>query len=198
MSYLELSEICEIYSGKSFPRKLNHDDHGDYWVLESHAVDHNGIDREKIIHVSNDQFRSPRLCLLENDILFRAKGGTNEGILIKKDDLIGHCVPTSYFLVLRIKPSVELISEFLVTYINKASIQSQLSLLKRGSTVQHITKTALMTFRVNIPPLNIQEKVIHLINLEIKRKALIRKIDDIQSQYIDELTSRYISGETNE
>lgn len=189
-----LRDVTDVFSGTSFVKKPVHDASGDYLVLESYALNPDGsINTDKLLSVSSKTLSKPKQALLPNDLLVRAKGTQHTAALYKPTDSPLPVFATSYFLFLRISDLNLLIPEYLVLHINQPDTQKRLSLCAKGSTVRHISKTTLMDFEIDIPPLQKQRKLVELATLRTLENKLRRQIDELRSEYLNSVTFNYLA-----
>jgi len=192
---VNIREFCSLRAGTSFPRKVIASDHGDYWVLESFCINHNGdINFDNLVHVSSADMTRPSRPLSKNDILIRAKGSHHQAILFDTDNKKYHVYPTSYFLVLTVNQPDKVLPNFLTWLLNQPTNQSIISSFAGGATVKHLTKARFSLLELDIPDLYKQNQILRLDKFLKKEQRLLSEISELRTEYYSTLTSKYLGG----
>jgi restriction endonuclease S subunit len=114
--------------------------------------------------------------LKSGEILFAAKGWKNFAAICDNNML--PAVASTSFLVISL--SVDYISpRFLVWWLNSERIQEFLKSVAKGTAIPSITKSQLENVEVIAFPMDIQEKLIRLSELRIRKKNLILDIEKL-------------------
>lgn len=111
--------------------------------------------------------------LQEGDLLFAAKGTSN--FCVNYPVEIGNAVASSAFFVIKINNN-SVLSDFIAWFLN---LPETLALLKSqavGSAIPSITKGMLENLSLNLPEINIQQKIIALSKLQKKEIELYSEI----------------------
>ena len=175
---MNLREICSIQTGvygKTSPSgnaiylQLRHFD--EYGNLDVRLKPDFAVDSAHWNHLLQD-----------GDILFSAKGVRNTALTYKPH--FGHAVASSSFLVIRLKKSGIILPEYLAWYINHPRSQEFLRTKAKGSTPPSITVAALGELKVNIPPLEMQHKILNVHELRVRERHLLADIDKLKEEYL--------------
>lgn len=180
-----ITEICDIYSGFSFPRKPISEEITEYLILESSGLTSSGeIDQSSLVSVTSQQFPMPTKYLRVGDVLIRGKGAHHQAACYLYDNFGAPLIPTSYFLLLRVRsiPEVKLLPEFLSWLLNQPKYQQALSNLAGGTTVKHLTKKRLSALEIDIPPLEKQRVLLELNKLRTKEQELESKYSALKNE----------------
>jgi len=189
---MRLTALCEIYSGVSFPKKPIAEDEGNFFVMESSAVDTLGkINPSALKLVSNQQYKMSANYLLDKDVLLRAKGSTHSAILFK-DRFDLPVVPSSYFLILRLKEKRMCSSAFLTCLLNHSLYQKRLSELAGGATIQHLTKKRLSSLELIIPVPEVQSLIVRLNEEQKNEELLERKLVSLRQELYEVTTAKLL------
>lgn len=189
---MKITALCEIYSGVSFPKKPIAEDEGNFFVMESLAVDALGdINSSALKLVSNQQYRMSSNYLVDGDVLLRAKGSTHSAILFN-DRFDLPVVPSSYFLILRLKEKRMCSSEFLTCLLNHSLYQRRLSELAGGATIQHLTKKRLSSLELVIPTPEVQELIVQLSEQQKIEALLERKLTSLREELYEVTTAKFL------
>ena len=136
------------------------DDYGDIkWKLEA------TIPQENI---------RPDQLLQYGDILFSCKWTRNIATLYKEDYWL--CVASSTFFIVRIQDS-NILPEYLAIVLNEAQKSPYFKNNFSGSTIQSIPKNILEDYKIPIPTLEHQQKIIGLYELH---KEQLKIYDDLK------------------
>lgn len=111
--------------------------------------------------------------LLNNDILFAAKGDKNFAFLYQQE--LGTATASSTFFVIRIYNS-NVLPEYVVWYLNHSNTQHYLKVQAKGSALPSVTKKSLGDLKISVPALEKQRKILALNELIEKENALTQKI----------------------
>jgi restriction endonuclease S subunit len=182
---VRLSDIAEIRSGYQFREKVEPDPRG--WVPVIQIKDLTGDFRlrtDDLIRVSMER-TEPYLVDL-GDVLFLARGH-RLGAAAVNEPLAG-TIATGYFFILRPSPRVR--PGYLAWAINQREFQDQMRPLIRGSHIPLITKGDFAGLRLELPPLNVQDKIVALDELHRKERQLVAEIQAKRAELIHTISQR--------
>jgi len=129
--------------------------------------------------------------LRENDILFAAKGTRNYAVTFKRKNF--DAIASSSFFVIKVnKDFVQ--PDFLCWYLNNSIAQNYFKTVSKGVITPSVTKEELSYLEVKIPPINEQENIACLSKLIKKENALVKKIEEKKSKFIEHLIYRKIKN----
>jgi restriction endonuclease S subunit len=151
------------------------DPSGNVYYLHGKHFDENGVFRTDAV-LAKDIFIDDKLekhLLQDKDILFIAKGDNNRACLYTAD--IGKAVASSLFFVIRVDPAV-ILPEYLVWFLNTTVTQSIIHTMARGSYIPSVSKKFLKDLKVSIPPINIQKKIIELLQIWRHEKEIMLQL----------------------
>lgn len=127
--------------------------------------------------------------LSEGDILLRAKGVPHTAVLLdkpSKDVLAG----SQFFVV---KPKQDIVTpEYMTWYINQKPTQDYLNQMSQGTNIKQLRKNMISYLPLEIPPIVIQKKVVHLYNLAQQEKGLVTRIQAKREQLLQAQLLRLI------
>jgi len=147
-------------------------------------------DLESVVYLLPKQ---SRYVLMQEDVLFLAKGKRN-GALLAGPELAGR-VPVSYFFILRVTSKLVL-PAFLAWAINQERVQSDLKRRsQQGNAMPTITRSVFEETRIHLPPLNIQEFVIKLHALAEQEYRQSVRINDLRRLKAEALIWSIASGQ---
>lgn len=111
--------------------------------------------------------------LEEGDILFVGKGMRNFAWTYKLS--YGPAIASSIFFVIKVDKS-KVLPDFLTTLFNTAQTQAHFQTIGAGSSIPSIRKSELEVFMVQLPTLEMQQKIINIKKLHDEDMELSRKI----------------------
>lgn len=115
--------------------------------------------------------------LHKGDIVFAAKGSKNFATVIEFKET--PCVASTSFFVLKIKEK-RVSSYYLTWYLN--TNMNNIKSMAKGTNMPSISKQTLADFKIPIPDLETQKKIVDLHNLHEKEKQLQQKILSLRHQ----------------
>ena len=119
------------------------------------------------------------------DVLFLSRGHRNFATAI--DIPMKNTIAAGHFFILKFD-TLKILPEYLAWYINQPPAQKFLkSMAKRGSHMPIIGKSEFEQLKVNIPPLQVQEKIIKLSKLLQQEDELLEKIKEKRGQIIQSI-----------
>ena len=116
------------------------------------------------------------------DILFSCKGTRNIAALYRES--YGTCVASSTFFIIRVS-NENILPEYLAIVLHEAQKSSYFKNNFSGSTVQSIPKNILEDYKITIPPLEQQQKIIGLYELHKEQITIYDNLKDKKSQLIN-------------
>lgn len=177
--YSRLEDIVSIATGvyeKGSPS-------GDTYYLQAKHFNEYGKFREEAVispEINMDN-RLERHVLQDGDLLINAKGINNRVCYYRKE--IGQSVASSTFFVIRLKEP-NILPEYLQWYFNTSRMQSLFSSLSKGTHILSLSKKSLSKVKLEIPPLEQQQKILKLQTLwELERKTTLELLQQKELFY---------------
>lgn len=169
-----LENLVQIQSGMLFSKRVEHDLNGNVRVVQLKDVNENAqIRYNDLITVSVDKQLKKHL-LKKGDILLKAKSSTRVAAVIDRN--IENTIATGHYFVLRIKNS-SVLPEYVTWFLNQKPAQRYFDSMASGSTVPIIFKSELEKLEIDIPSLEIQQKIVRIHNLRLREKDLIAELE---------------------
>ena len=126
-----------------------------------------------------------RYLVNKGDVLFLSRGHRNFATTIYIP--MKNTIAAGHFFILKFDTS-KILPEYLAWYINQPPAQKFLkSMAKRGSHMPIIGKSEFEQLEVNIPPLQVQEKIVRLSNLLQQENELIENIKEKRKQIVQSI-----------
>ena len=170
MTY-KLKDIASINTG--FYKKP--DPEGNATYLQGKHFDMTGKLKGDVV-LSYDVWideRAEKHVLRNQDLLFVAKGENNRTCMYYEH--YGKAVASSLFFVIRIN-QYDLLPEYLHWFMNTPSTQKRIERFSKGSHIPSVSKKSLRELEVQIPPINIQEKILEVDQVWQKEKEITHQI----------------------
>lgn len=181
VEWKELGEVVHSIKTGLNPRKffqLNPTDATNYYITVREIRGHKIVPSEKTDLINNEGLIlcQNRSNLESGDVLFTGTGTIGNVAIIEE-------TPTNWNIkegVYSIKPKKEIIcSKFLMYIFESERVRNDIEGRKAGGTVKSISMTEMKKIIIPIPPLEIQEKIVQIL--------------DKMTEYVTELTSELTS-----
>lgn len=127
------------------------------------------VDIKKLETIFTEENVSPKYLTKLNDVVLRLSSPFHATSI--DDSLSGMILPSNFCLLRGIKNIV--IPEFLSFYLNSAAAKKQLLSQVSQSTMNIIRTTTIKELELELPTLEIQNKIVNIINLYRKEKRLL-------------------------
>lgn len=181
--------LLSFRSGYQFREQIKNQSNGEFQILQMKDIDENNvISKEESFTKIDLDLHDKELLIKNGDILFRARGYNNYATLVK--GLTKKTLVPSYFFILREKRDI-IISDYLVWYINQKIAQNYLKTNARG-TIPAINKKALEMLEIEIPPLEVQNKIAKVSNLNLRELQILEQIKEKKKLLIETILSKKI------
>ncbi len=143
-------------------------------IDENSRLDTTALLRTSQINAKDSQF------VRKGDLIFRARGQTNTASLVEEDiDSAIVAAPLLHVRTTQVNP------EYLQWFLNLPRTQRQLAELAVGTALQLISKANFESICIPIPPAELQNKIVELAKLKRREQALLAKISELESRYLD-------------
>ena len=184
-----IKDLAELQIGFQFRRKVDPDPDSPYRVIQIKDFDENGrLTPESIERYPVDGSPS-RYLVRPGDVLFLSRGMRQFAYPIM-EDLADTLVSGYFFILRRIK---HVLPEYLAWAINQPSSQQKLhTAARQGSHMPYVSRDAFEDLEIDIPPLEMQEKIVKLHELSRREQALLRQIAARRATLIELATQRAI------
>ena len=178
----KLVDIAEVRMGYTFRSRLEPEMDGDVAVIQMKDIDEsNLLHPEGLARIRMPELKDRHL-VQEGDLMFRSRGVTNTAALVAGN--LGRSVLAAPMMLIR--PDTERVqAEYLLWFINQASIKKILSVQAAGTAVKMISKAALEQLEVSVPPLKTQKSIVEIGHLATLEAQLATKLMDRRKVLID-------------
>jgi restriction endonuclease S subunit len=181
----KLVEIAEVRSGYQFRKEVKHDPSGPVPVIQiKDLTDDFRLRTDDLVRVSME--RTEPYLVREGDVLFLGRGH-RLGAAVVTEPPVG-TIATGYFFILR--PAKKVRPGYLAWAMNQREFQEQMRPFVRGSHIPLITKGDLQELRVEVPPPEVQERVVALGELHRRERQLVAEIQVKRAELIHAISRR--------
>ncbi|MBC7932024.1 MAG: restriction endonuclease subunit S [Rubrivivax sp.] len=177
----QLRDIANIRSGYPFRGRVEPALDGEFRVVQIKDISQNArLESGDMLRIDLPDVRHDYL-LKTGDVLFASRGTRKQAVVID-DDLENTTFGTQFFAI---EARDGVLPAYLAWYINQQPAQRYLEEHSMGSNVRIVTKEALSRMPIQMPPLDVQRKVVEVHRLSLKEKELMRAIETKRSQLVE-------------
>lgn len=190
MGSVLLQELVDIQMGHSFRAGLEPDPSGAVAVIQMKDLGEDTlVGLTSLDRVAMDI--RPSQQVLEGDIIIRSRGDRSTCAMVGADP--GNAVVAAPLLRLRVTDG-RVLPSYLNWYINQPLAQAHLAKHAEGSYVKMISKTALESLEVDMPPLERQRDIVELADLSARQRILSDGIENLRSRLLSDIMMTYARG----
>lgn len=190
MNPVALRDIAFIQLGYSFREGLSSDPNAPVRVVQmrdlrdDHIVDLENTDRVDLDPPTNQ-------WLQRGDILVRSRGESVTSAIVDAD--VDAVIAAAPLLRVRVT-SPAILPQYLNWIINQEPSQVYFAKNIEGSNVKMMSRRALEDLPIEVPPVEHQEKVIHLAGLATREKRLVEVIGKHRDELLSHVMLNYVKG----
>ena len=182
---MKLKDIADIQIGFQLSTKIEPVQDGTHKIIQIKDIDNNRNIIPDSIYKINPKRLVDRYLVNKNDVLFLSRGHRNFATAI--DIPMKNTIAAGHFFILKFD-TAKILPEYLAWYINQPPAQKFLkSMAKRGSHMPIIGKSEFEQLKVDIPPLQVQEKIVKLSKLLQREDELLEKIKEKRGQIVQSI-----------
>lgn len=182
---MQLKEVADIWAGYPFRGKIFPEEGGDVTVIQIKDIDAStGLTVDDTFQLHSASGRFDKYLLAVGDVLFQARGSRHPVAVISAP-LVG--IASQGIHVLRPRTSY-VRPAYLAWFLNHPNTQAKLKDSARGSYIPFIAKGDLDEFSVEIPSLEMQDKIVAVDVLRRRRQQMEATLEKLEQQYADAVT----------
>lgn len=186
-----LKNISDIQVGMTFRSRLEPARNGNLAVIQLKDIRDGGrIDSADIVKILSPAPKASQL-VQAGDIAFRSRGSNHAAAIFEHD--IGNAVLASPMIRLRVT-NKNILPEYICWYVNQPSSQSFLTSRAKGTLVKMISKQAVEQLEIEIPPLDVQQKIVGLHRLSQKEQTLLERLQIKKAELVQGILMQVASG----
>jgi restriction endonuclease S subunit len=126
--------------------------------------------------------KTEKHLLLDGDIVFAAKGTSNFCSVFRKK--MGKVVASSSFLVIRVTDLTVVNPNYLYWILNREDTLAFLKANAIGTSIPSISKALIEEYAINIPPMDMQNKIVAITQLQQREQQLHERILNLHNKLI--------------
>jgi restriction endonuclease S subunit len=152
-----LEQVVAVRAGVAFREAIKHEEGGGIAIVQAGDVQAGyGLDIEGLVRIKEAPGRGELQAIAEGEVLLQCRGQSYRAAVVPALDL--PVVPTASLLVL--KPSPQLLPEYLAQFLNDPVTQAELRTLATGATIANLKRSSLEQLQVLVPSLEDQKHIV--------------------------------------
>jgi hypothetical protein len=173
---VRLSEICEVISGFTARGKLEESDGGSLAIQLRDVTEASAINPLTLMRLAFDGPKE-RYLAGAGDVVFRSRGERNTAARLG-EDFVEPAVAVLPVLILR--PTAEILPEYLVWAVNQPEAQRHFDTDARGATIRMIPRASIESLEIDLPDIATQKKVAEIDALSRREMELAIELVDVR------------------
>ena len=190
---MSLGECTAISAGFPFRGAIDTLAKGGVAVIQMRNVDDaRGVDWAELTKVELPTKRKLDL-LMPGDVILTTRGRRNFALALTDIPVPAVCSP--HFFVIRVRHPNTLMPEFLAWQINRKAAQEHIQQSATGSYILNLTRGAVESVPITIPPLPTQAAAVALASAAHREVATLQALIDNQRSLIDVVAAKILNPE---
>lgn len=186
---MKLKDIAKVSSGATFRSRLEASPSGNIRVIQTRDLRDNTVLINRSVCI-NHREPKPDHLVKRGDIIFRPRGWINTAALVQED--VGDTIVADPLF--RVRPDIQqVVPGFLLWWINQPSSRAYFLSRLKHTTVRMVGKSDLEDLKVNLPPLERQNKIAELFNLFAREQRLLQSVMRYKARYVQGILMRMAS-----
>ena len=178
----KIGELVDIQTGYVFRGKPETSGKGNVRVIQNKDINEGVIHFTKLEKV-NFPDKGKRERVRKGDIIFRSRGASYAFILVTEAPS-EEVVVASPLQLIRVKDAREVEPAYLAWALTQDDCQAIIESLAQGLTIKTVTKTALKSVELSLPPVSSQRKIAEIATLSAEIKSLNMELAEKQDAYV--------------
>lgn len=184
-----MGKLGLIRTGHHFREKIEPCPSGNVRVVQTKDfITGGGVDVASLTPVALEDFKE-ELVLQDGDIIVRSRGGSNFPAAVIHD-LSFVALPAFPILLIRVQEQ-DVLPDYVAWRLNQSKTQNALQAEAMGSFIPTVSKTALASLSIPIPPLQIQKDIVTLHQLVEEEQRLLQEISARRQALANRLLLQY-------
>jgi restriction endonuclease S subunit len=184
-----LGKLGLIRTGHHFREKIEPCPSGNVRVVQTKDfITGGGVDVASLTPVALEDFKE-ELVLQDGDIIVRSRGGSNFPAAVIHE-LPFVALPAFPILLIRVQEK-DVLPDYVAWRLNQGKTQNALQAEAMGSFIPTVSKTALASLSIPIPPLQIQKDIVTLHQLVEEEQRLLQEISTKRQALTNRLLLQY-------
>lgn len=188
-----LKDVADIRAGHPFRGAIKESAHGNGYVIQMRDQNADGqIDWGTLV-LTDVMGRNEPDWLVENDIVFSARGARNLASVMPDISMYVVCSP--HYFQIRVN-SVELLPEFLGWQLNQAEAQRYFQQSAEGSAQVSIRRNILEQTPITVPPLDTQYLMMKVVKNEQRQKQIYQELTQLRQMEMQAIASQILNEQS--
>lgn len=172
----QLKDIAEIRSGHTFRGKIEETPTGNFRVMQIKDLRGKREIRPHTLPFIQSGNLNKSNLVQEDDVVMPARGEHYNAAVFKSDRTLNEpIIATNQIFILRLDKN-NILPGYLCWYLNQSETSNYLKSEIRGSNIPFISKQSLSRLKLPIPPIEIQSKIVALVELQEKERQLTEQL----------------------
>ncbi len=180
---IPLAQLAQVCVGYTYRGSLKQAVDGDLAVIQMKDVNPEALAKpERLARIYLPQLL-PRYRLQRGDLIFRARGLSNQAWVFDSD-MPAICIAPLLFI--HIHDTAQLLPHYVQWFINLGQTQVTLANMARGVAIKMIGVQALSRLELPVPPVASQQRIIELALLQEQSYVLEEKLTQKRKDYTEQ------------
>lgn len=189
-----LRDIADFRIGYQFRGKVQPDPAGAVRVVQIKDIDSDL--RIRVLELTSVSIDKPEPYLTQaGDVLFLNRGHRLYAVVVPELD--PNTIATGYFFILTSNARV-MLPEYLAWTLNQPDFQESLRPYHRGSHIPMVSRSDVEELRIQVPPLEVQRRILALNNLLDQERRLFAAIQEKRSLLVQAVSRKLIHDPVTE
>jgi hypothetical protein len=181
MKDASLKTLMDIQMGYQAKAKIKEEARGTHRLIQSKDFDSLHRLRSEKLTTFFPERKPETYSVRKGDVLFQARGVVHFAYCIEDD--LKDTLAAGSFYILRAK-NENLLPQYLAWWLNQPKAQSYFQSQARGAGMSFISKSTLSRLQVQIPPLDVQKKVVKIVTLANHEQTLLGRLAELRSRLV--------------
>jgi type I restriction enzyme, S subunit len=144
-------------------------------LIRSMNVHFDGFHRDGLVYIDDDEAsKLDHVSVKSDDVLFNITGASIGRVTIAPTDMAGARVNQHVCII---RPTNELAPRFLAYFLRSPEQQALIGSNQVGGTRQAVTKAMLLNWKIHLPPIGEQERLVGLLDEAVELQTLRAQAD---------------------
>lgn len=190
--FVPLGQCARLSAGFPFRGAVDALEPGSVGVIQMRNVEGDGVDWPSLVRVTLPTKRAPDM-LAAGDVIFTTRGRRNFALALT--DIPGAAVCSPHFFVIQVHEPNRLQPDFLAWQINQKPAQEHLQQAATGSHILNITRGAIESLPIVIPPLDVQHSIIAMADAARHERDVLGALLDNRQRQLDAVAAQILTSE---
>ncbi len=181
---MKLHDVADIKTGITFRNRLLDNLDGEVEVIQMRDINSDLTISDRLVRISNEQIKAKHF-LQPGQLILLAKGKYTKACMIGAADK--RRVISSAFFSIRIKPTQKVLPEYLQWFLNLPQSEAYFRSNASGTSMFSLPMSVLKNLEIAVPPLEVQERIVHLVSDREQEKATLTVLEEKKDSYLQQV-----------